>query len=629
MMRLESFRVGPYRNFLDTGEVGVEEDVTVLLGKNESGKTNLLHALDTVRPARAPRALERHQYPRWLQKKHERTGEYQEARAVEVTFRLEDSDKEALAEEFGERTVSADSVQAHRTYLDDGLLIETIAYDEQEALRHALDGLDVSLAPTLASLREQLTAEAAGTTSADVANTALQRLASVFGDHETVGDAIDAFLLHRMPRFFYFDDHALLPGTADTAPLIKVLESGDDSGLNPEERTALALLRMGFADDELISADYVARKSELQAVGADLTRSFFDYWTQNPHLRLSIDIDSVDATDQHGNTRIVRRDLKLNVMDNRTQFEDSLDDRSSGFRWFLSFVAAFMEFEDDRNVIVLLDEPGLSLHGRAQGDFLRFIDEQVASKHQVLFTTHSPFLVDTRHLDRVRVVEYADPEVGGTVTTVDGATTADPDTLFPLQAALGYDVAQSLFIGAHNLVVEGYSDYWYLTVISEHLRVQGKDGLDERWRVLPAGGVSNVGTFVALAGPALPATVLADGKEAESQKVQNLIEAQMLKEHRLVTPEVASTVRKADIEDVFTVDDYLTLYNGAFGTSLRDAELAGNDRIVKRIERAGGEFDHNTPARHLFRNPELCEGLSDETLANFSTLIAALNDTLA
>lgn len=627
-MRLESFRVGPYRNFLDTGEVGVEEDVTVLLGKNESGKTNLLHALDTVRPARAPRALERHHYPRWLQKKHERTGDYQGARAVEVTFRLEDSDKEALAGKFGEHTVSADAVKAYRTYVDDSLLIDTVSYDEQEALRHALNELGVSLAPTLADLRERLTAEAADTTNADVANAALQRLKSVFGDHETVADAIEAFLRRRMPRFFYFDDHALLPGTADTAPLIKVLESGDDSGLNAEQRTALALLRMGFADDELISADYVARKSELQAVGADLTRSFFDYWTQNPHLRLSIDIDAVDDTDPQGNTRIVRRDLKLNVMDNRTQFEDSLDDRSSGFRWFLSFVAAFMEFQEDRNVIVLLDEPGLSLHGRAQGDFLRFIDEQVAVKHQVLFTTHSPFLVDPGHLDRVRVVEYAHPEVGGTVTTVDGATTADPDTLFPLQAALGYDVAQSLFIGAHNLVVEGYSDYWYLTVISEHLRVQGKDGLDERWRVLPAGGVSNVGTFVALAGPALPVTVLADGKEADSQKVQNLVQAQMLKEHRLVTPEVASTVKKADIEDVFTVDDYLTLYNAAFGMSLKDADLKGTDRIVKRIERTEGDFDHNKPARHLFHNPELCEDLSDETLANFSTLIAALNGTL-
>src|SRR6266481_8108429 len=41
----------------------------------------------------------------------------------------------------------------------------------------------------------------------------------------------------------------------------------------------------------------------------------------------------------------------------------------------------------------------------------------------------------------------------------------DPDTLSPLQGALGYDIAQNIFVGPDNLVVEGLSDYTYLTVI--------------------------------------------------------------------------------------------------------------------------------------------------------------------
>ena len=141
-------------------------------------------------------------------------------------------------------------------------------------------------------------------------------------------------------------------------------------------------------------------------MGAELTQRVLDYWKQNQHVRLMIDINTVV---DGANPRILRRELKLDVMDDRHYFTNSLDNRSNGFRWFVSFIAAFAEFEEDSNVIVLLDEPGLNLHARAQADFLRFVNEQVAASHQVVFTTHSPFMVDPARLDRVRVMEDTGP----------------------------------------------------------------------------------------------------------------------------------------------------------------------------------------------------------------------------
>ena len=94
---------------------------------------------------------------------------------------------------------------------------------------------------------------------------------------------------------------------------------------------------------------------------------------------------------------------------------------------------------------MLLDEPALTLHGRAQADFLRFINERLAPDSPVLYTTHSPFMVEAGRLERVRIVEDSGPPTGATATTE--VMVADADSLFPLQAALGYDIAQSLFIG--------------------------------------------------------------------------------------------------------------------------------------------------------------------------------------
>jgi predicted ATP-dependent endonuclease of OLD family len=151
-------------------------------------------------------------------------------------------------------------------------------------------------------------------------------------------------------------------------------------------------------------------------------------------------------------------------------------------------LAAFSEYEfKDTPVVILLDEPALGLHARAQADFLRFIDERLSGRHQVIYTTHSPFMVQPAKLERVRMVEDRGRDHGARISA--DILSTDRDTLFPLQGALGYDLAQHLFIAPHNLIVEGTSDYTYLRVISDFLRtIEGRQYLDDRWSIVPVGG---------------------------------------------------------------------------------------------------------------------------------------------
>jgi hypothetical protein len=237
-------------------------------------------------------------------------------------------------------------------------------------------------------------------------------------------------------------------------------------------------------------------------------------------------------------------------------------------------------------------------------------------------------MVKTGKIERVRIVEDKGPDIGAVVS--DQVLTVEPDSLFPLQAALGYDLAQHLLIGDANLVVEGSSDFVYLDVLSRHLKAIGKAGLEERWRILPAGGSSNVPAFVTLVGRGLDVTVLVDSSTEGTGRIQAAISAGRLAAHRLVTVGEITGKRNGDVEDLFAEDDYLVLYNAAFAVSVSSTDLLPGDRIVKRIEAfTGSTFDHFLPAATLLRNQAtLLAGLSADTLERFEKLAVRINSTL-
>ena len=207
----------------------------------------------------------------------------------------------------------------------------------------------------------------------------------------------------------------------------------------------------------------------------------------------------------------------------------------------------------------------------------------------------------------------------------------EPDTLFPLQGALGYDIAQHLFIGPNNLVVDGTSDFAYLVVISDHLVAQGREGLNEKWSLVPVGGADMIPTFVALLGMQLDVTILVDSRKAGHQRLQTMASQGYLSATRIVTIGSILNRKLGDIEDLFSVDDYLLLYNKAFGKSLKPGDLTGTDPIVNRIARNEGvdRFDHGQPADVFMRKrDDLLPKLSQESLDNFEKLFVRVNGTL-
>ena len=145
------------------------------------------------------------------------------------------------------------------------------------------------------------------------------------------------------------------------------------------------------------------------------------------------------------------------------------------------------------NLVLLLDEPGLSLHASAQADLLRFI-EDLSIDHQVIYSTHSPFLINPSRLDRVRTV--TDTSEGSVIS--DMIMENDPDTLFPLQAAIGFDISQNLFNNKRNLLVEDPADLILLNLMSGTLKSLSRTGLREGVSIIPIGGLEKLATFLLL-----------------------------------------------------------------------------------------------------------------------------------
>jgi predicted ATP-dependent endonuclease of OLD family len=289
---------------------------------------------------------------------------------------------------------------------------------------------------------------------------------------------------------------------------------------------------------------------------------------------------------------------------------------------------------EQKGIILLLDEPGLALHALAQADFLRYIDE-LAMKHQVLYTTHSPFMVHSNRLHQVRMVE--DKERIGTVIS-DNLSGSDPRTIFPLQAALGWTIAQNLFISKRNLLVEGASDLIYLKSVSALLEAHGRKGLREDVTIVPVGGLDNVVTFIALLGANdLKIAVLHDYDGKPEQKLQGIVKEKIINSKSVLNASQFRNMedrdKPSDTEDLFEPEFYLDYFNRAFSKALNDVvikelELPKRDCIIKRIEsylkdnnivlRPSGGFNHYTVASYFASNPPT--SLDDNTLNRFEEL---------
>lgn len=594
-MKLIKARIQNYRSIKDTGLFEIEKLKTILVGPNEAGKTVILKALQQLnKPDDVDGFDEIRDYPRSLY--NDITTKIVKVEDVEIVrgyFTLDEEDKKLIPVEFHDCQYILYRKLNNRGHHYLGNAPTTIYYkDLKNDLLRMVAHMDIQFA-------KQNPTPVAGDSKP---SQKLSTIVDKYSDYKTISNADTPDLVKWLEENYALIDEdntkeeerytsvtAKIDLNNKSAEVLKILEKripifvlfnnyfkvkplihlehladrverkllDDDKHYDYGN---LCLLKMlGFSPRELSDIgntpnpdrndpdalkeyrDTLDKRSyQLDAASIKLTKEIKNIWNPNPN-RPEAEKLNISADGQYLKV-VVEDDIGVKI---------ELDQRSEGFQWLVSFYVVFFAeaMDKHKNAILLLDEPGMSLHGLKQRDFRETISK-LAEKNQTIYSTHSPFLVGPDELDIVRVVELKDREEGTKVHTT--ISSSDPAGLLPLQEALGYDLAQSLFTQQKNLILEGLTDYWYIEATAALFKAGNLDKLDEKIALVFANSAGKVVYYATiLHSHKMKIAALLDSDAAGDQAAQqeNLIHT-LGNSNILRTKDYCIGIAKPEIEDL-------------------------------------------------------------------------------
>jgi predicted ATP-dependent endonuclease of OLD family len=233
-------------------------------------------------------------------------------------------------------------------------------------------------------------------------------------------------LLALFPKIIYFDT---IPIIRDRVHLDNLLKNNDDY------RTEKNLLKIGQVDDpSIIFEDTTRGRKAAEETSREITKRIKQVWNQEPSLEIKL--------------RVNGKLLYIDFSDATTVY-DTPQTRSVGFLWYLSFYINFIATTSNAKAneyLFLLDEPGLHLHPSGQKDLTNLL-EDLSTKNQLVYTTHSPFMINRSNPNRVRVVNKNE---NGTIVDSE----AYKENWKPLRQSIGLTVGDLFFFSNKGVVVE-------------------------------------------------------------------------------------------------------------------------------------------------------------------------------
>ena len=616
-MDLVAFRVSMYKGIVDSDWVEVNP-LTVLVGKNESGKTSLLKSLHKLNPyVPEPYDMAR-EWPRGRRRERD-----EEHIVCQAKFHLSAQEKSDLAQ-LTERENVPDTVEVSRNYsgqfkvnFGEDIFPDKLHPNDVEIACEALPEVQDEFGDLFKQRAEACIEEAKRFAheerfselseliqphelllrDAVTPSDPPQQLELYFTDHYLEGlqqlvhaleqlpslqSKVHEYVIEHLPTFVYMSDYKIFRGIAQ---LDEIQSRKDANRLTEEDKTFLTILNLSGLDlGELVqlgqgdSENIEQRQYELDDGAATLTRDISDRLRQR---RYEVSYRTDGSL------------FMTFVKDDRDPALIRLEERSKGFQWFFSFDLMFMHESKEtfEGCIVLLDEPGLHLHPEAQKDLLRRL-EHYAEGNTLLYTTHLPFMIDLHHPNRIRVLKETD---NGTVVTTD-LTEDPPEARLVLQAALGMNASQSFLVAKRNLVVEGVNDYWILMELSNLLERAGKKGLPEDVRITPGASASeavHVATF--MIGQKLGVVTLLDSDDAGRTAKDKLVKNWLTRYHEpqavvILLGDAVDASGNFALEDLFPEEFITAIVQEAYDKELKladvnEIELVGEGILWKRIKR--------------------------------------------
>jgi len=544
-MHLEKFRVTCFRSVVDSGWIEAD-DITALIGTNESGKTNVLLPLWKLNPADHGDIILLDDAPR--DKFHSIDQEKDKPIFVTAIFQLNRKERSDIAALCKNNVDDAPkSVSVARDYnknyfiefIDSVCLVKHTFKDIAEIIGQYKEAISsVVLQSGAESLRQEKAVKileeiVASDEFADIikisklldkcelspaSSKTVQQMAElkeILTQWKTDNDMpraderpeVVAYIQSNMPKFVYYsnygnlDSQIYLPrvmadmarndlGERESARVRTVKTLFTFVNLKAQEIVDLGQNTInGHAPSNDTEVGQVAENKRkrtvlLNSASDDFTKKFSEWWKQGNHaFKFQADGDF----------------FRIWVSDSVRPENIELEARSTGLQWFFSFYLVFLVEAQSKhqNAILLLDEPGLTLHPVAQRDLFVFF-ENLATNNQILYTTHSPFMIDSNHLERVRAVYVED--TGKTVVSPDlraierKSNKNQTQSVFAVHAALGLTVSDTLLINCNSILVEGESDQHLLSALKITYIASGIIKPTKEMVFIPTGGTKGIKT---------------------------------------------------------------------------------------------------------------------------------------
>lgn len=584
-MKLTKFRIRNYKSIIDSGDCYPTESVTILAGKNEAGKSSILEALSEfstntlisdkaipiTNPALKPSVeITLNLAPADWNEITNKSG-LDEKSAKEIKAAVQSIKSISITKEFPNNyKISQELETAIKQWfnnrdktLKDNLLLTLTAElsnppnTPNQLIAKLLTIINASSKSTstkqaLSQIQSGLDRVSTGTSITEIQSTRNSLIAiqsevdSLTALKQTIDLHVSNAILSYAPNFILFNS---FEDVFPSEVLFAQLES------NPWIQD---LARVSDLNIEVIRGSNSAiKKQHKHKLNLQLNNDFQQYWTQD-YSNLSVDWDSST--------------LNFWVEENGSFFPPDM--RSQGRRWHLAFyIKVSARVRSNTANILLIDEPGLYLHATAQRDILKHLEDSGRS-NQIIFSTHSPYLIEPDKIDRIRLVVKSEKD-GSCIENKIHAV-ADKETLTPILSAIGLEINQGIVNAnlVQNVVVEGPSDYFYLTGLAHTLNIQDI-------RFVSGGGAGNmakVGTI--LQGWGAKTIYLFDNDRA-FQNAKTTIK----RDWATISPEwLKSLDLDGSIEDIFEKEDFaLILRCDSDNLKAKNSEHMKKEKLDKVI----------------------------------------------
>jgi predicted ATP-dependent endonuclease of OLD family len=444
-MKLRKVEFINYKSIL-SGVLDIENDITCLVGINESGKSNVLFALEK---ADIDEELTAAEYSR-----HSADyGSDENSPELKLWFEPLEEELDELKKIFGHNEVST-------------ILLTKIKNKyrlDYPKIEYEKSGFAKKEAEESETPRESQPQE--------IQNTDNEKEEDKKITEEEIRGKVEEELKNYIPRFLRFDsvafDEYFLPENGEVQ-ISQFIANPD--GMRPVKNL---LILGGISDFNILQASdgnqRIKRDKLLGTASQKINREI---------LRFVWPVESVEV-DLSAESDILK--IRLKEKGKTSPFKPI--ERSRGLQWALAFNIYFLAETKDRlqKSVLLIDEPGIFLHIDAQNKLLGQTFPEISGKgNQIIYTTHLPYLIDSRFPERIRILEKEDEDtIIGNKAWSEGEFSKIPE---PVKTALGLRWSELFNLTEKNVIVEGPSDQ----IILRHLH--SLFGKDETINFLPAYG---------------------------------------------------------------------------------------------------------------------------------------------